>query len=213
MFTTVNKEQIEVTFNPHIIVNVWGPEHMYYVELREYVKSSPESKFVEGFHFNANTNIMSNNNFYFFGEFYGDYEISVFKFVKNIGLQKIFTHRYNDCGKVVQFNLVTDNIEDAKIWLESVLEYQKRTGCIVKLNSNFDDINKPFTQSEGDTPYKTYNIGRFEKTSTDFKSVGETRKYGNLWFGNWKVFWSYQHPRNWKNLSAKEISDDILGLN
>jgi hypothetical protein len=212
MFSTVNKEQIEIKFDPYIYVNVWGPEHLYYVELREYVKGDVESKLVEAFHFNRNTNIMKDDNFYFFGEFYGDYEISVFKFVKNIGLQKIYTHRYCDCGKVVQFNLITDNQDDAKIWSESVLEYQKRHGCIIRLNSQFEELNNSLSQISTISPYKTYNIGRFEKTSTDFKSVGETRKYGNLWFGNWKVFWSYQHPRNWKNLSAKEISDDILGL-
>lgn len=211
MFTNVNEEQIEIKFDPYIYVNVLGPEHFYYVEVREYVKDNPESKFVEGFHFNRNANIVKDYNFYFFGEFYGDYEISIFKFVKNVGLQKIYSHRYNDCGQLVQFNLVTDNIEDAKIWIKSIDEYQKKHGCIIKVNSKFDEINNQYSNNN-QTPYKTYNIGRFPKTSTDFKSVGETRKYNNLWFGNWKVFWSYQHPRNWRHLSAKEISDDILGL-
>lgn len=211
MFINVNNEKIEIKFDPHIYVNVWGPEHFYYVEVREYVKDSSESKFVEGFHFNRNANIVKDYSFYYFGEFYGDYEISVFKFVKNVGLQKIYTHRYNDCGQLVQFNLITDNIEDAKIWVQSIDEYQKKHGCIVKVNSKFEEINTLYSD-DTQSPYKTYNIGRIPKTSKDFKSLGEKRKYGNLWFGNWKVFWSYQHPRNWKDLSAKEISDDILGL-
>lgn len=211
MFINVNNEQIEISFNPHIYVNVLGPEHLYYVELREYVKDNPESRFVEGFHFNRNADIVKDHNFYFFGEFYGDYEISIFKFVKNVGLQKIHSHRYNDCGQLVEFNLDTDNIEDAKIWVRSIDEYQRKHGCVVKVNSKFEEINNLYSKDE-QLPYKTYNIGRFNKTSTDFKSIGETRKYGNLWFGNWKVFWSYQHPRNWRDLSAKEISDDILGL-
>lgn len=212
MLTTVNKEQIEITFNPSTYVNVWGPELFYYVELREYVKDSPESRIVEAFHFNRNTNTAKDYNFYFFGEFYGDYEISVYKFVKNIGLQKIHTHRYNDCGKVVQFNLVSDNIEDVEVWSKSVDEYSLKHGCIPKVVSKFEEIDKKYKAPSNSSPYKTYNIGRFPKISTDFKSIGETRKYGNLWFGNWKVFWSYQHPRNWKDLSTKEISDDILGL-
>jgi hypothetical protein len=212
MLTTVNNEQIEINFNPSIYVDVLGPDRFYYVEVREYVKDNSESKLVEAFHFNRNDNFLKDNNFYFFGEFYGDYEISVFKFVKNVGLQKIYNHRYNDCGKLVQFNLVTENIEDAKIWVNSINEYQKKHGCIVKVNSVFDEINNLYTNNNSSTPYKTYNIGRFPKVSNDFKSVGETRKHGNLWFGNWKVFWSYQHPRNWKELSTKEIADDILGL-
>ena len=211
MFINVNNENIEIKFDPYIYVNVWGPEHFYYVEVREYVKDNPESKFVEGFHFNRNADIVKDYNFYYFGEFYGDYEISVFKFVKNVGLQKIYTHRYNDCGQLVHFNLITDNIEDAKIWVKSIDEYQKKHGCIVKVNSKYEEINTLYS-NDTQSPYKTYNIGRIPKTSTDFKSVGEKRKHGNLWFGNWKVFWSYQHPRNWKELTSKEISDDILGL-
>ena len=47
--------------------------------------------------------------------------------------------------------------------------------------------------------------------SNDFKTV-DPRKDGLIWYGNWKTFWSYQHPRNWANLSSQEIVDDILGL-
>jgi hypothetical protein len=213
MHITVNNEQIEITFNPYIYVNVSGPEHYYYVEVREYVKDNPESRIVEAFQINGNSDFLRDYNFYFFGEFYGDYEISVYKFVKNVGLQKIYNHRYNDCGKLVQFNLVTENVEEAKVWVNSINEYQRKHGCVVKVTSKFEEINNLYNDNKDSLPYKTYNIGRFLKTSTDFKSIGETRKHGNIWFGNWKVFWSYQHPRNWKELSSKEIADDILGLN
>jgi hypothetical protein len=212
MYTTVNNEQIELKLNPYIYVNVSGPEDFYYVELMEYVNNNPESKQVEAFSINGKSNFLKDDEFYFFGEFYGDYEISVYKFVKNIGLQKIYNHRYNDYGKLVEFNLVTENIEDAKVWINSINEYQQRHGCIVKVNSNFEEINNLYKINNIFFPYKTYNIGRFPKIGIDFKSIEETRKHGSIWFGNWKVFWSYQHPRNWKELSAKEIADDILGL-
>ena len=65
MFINVNNEKIEIKFDPYIYVNVWGPEYFYYVELREYVKDNPESRFVEGFHFNRNANIVKDYNFYF----------------------------------------------------------------------------------------------------------------------------------------------------
>lgn len=212
MYITVNKEQIDIRLNPYIYVNVLGPDPLYYVELREYINNEEESKLIEGHHFNKNGAYVQSLNFSFFGEFYGDYEISVYKFVKNVGLQKIHTHRYNDCGKLVEFYLETNSIDDANTWVESILEYQKKHGCIVKLNSSFDELNNQFEYDPTLPIYKTYNIGRFEKTSTDYKTLGEARKHGNIWFGNWKVFWSYQHPRNWKGLSAKNISDDILGL-
>jgi hypothetical protein len=212
MYTTINKEQIDIRLNPYIYVNVLGPDPLYYVEIREYVNNEEESRLIEGHHFNKNREYVQSSNFSFYGEFYGDYEISIYKFVENVGLQKIHVHRYNDCGKLVEFYLETNNIDDANTWIESILEYQKRHGCIIKLTSNFEELNNRFLYDPNQPIYKTYNIGRFLKTSTDFKTVTETRKYGNIWFGNWKVFWSYQHPRNWKNLSAKEISDDILGL-
>lgn len=212
MYITVNKEQIDIRLNPYIYVNVLGPDQLYYVELREYINNEEESRLIEGHHFNKNGAYVQSLNFSFFGEFYGDYEISVYKFVKNVGLQKIHTHRYNDCGKLVEFYLETNSIDDANTWVESILEYQKKHGCIVKLNSSFDELNNQFEYDSTLPIYKTYNIGRFEKTSTDYKTLGESRKHGNIWFGNWKVFWSYQHPRNWKGLSSKNISDDILGL-
>jgi hypothetical protein len=212
MYITINKEQIDIRLNPYIYVNVLGSDTLYYVELREYVNNSEESKFVEGYHFNRDGSYVQSFDFSFFGEFYGDYEISIYKFVINVGLQRIYTHRYNDCGKLVEFYLDTNNIDDANTWVESILGYQKKHGCIVKLSSRFEELNNQFKYDNNLPIYKTYNIGRFEKISTDYKSVGESRKYGKLWFGNWKVFWSYQHPRNWKGLSAKNISDDILGL-
>jgi hypothetical protein len=59
--------------------------------------------------------------------------------------------------------------------------------------------------------YKTYNIGRFPKNSHDWRTI-DPRQEGVIWYGNWKTFWSYQHPRLHSNLSSKEIIDDILSL-
>ena len=50
------------------------------------------------------------------------------------------------------------------------------------------------------------------KNSSDWRTI-DPRKEGLIWFGNWKTFWSYEHPRCWKQLTSKEIADDILGLN
>jgi hypothetical protein len=71
--------------------------------------------------------------------------------------------------------------------------------------------HKNFFLAHHPEPYKTYNIGRYPKSSNDYKSK-DPRKKGFLWFGHWKTIWSYQHPRFWKNLSSQEIVDDILGL-
>ena len=82
------------------------------------------------------------------------------------------------------------------------------------LNTNFDDINKKYPtyyQVDSIDYYKTYNIGRYPKSSTDFRTL-DYRMEGLIWFGNWKTFWSYQHPRSWNLISNEQIVEDILGI-
>ena len=132
----------------------------------------------------------------------------------DLGLSKIFVHRFNDYGKSVLFNLITKDIEEAQIWVDRIKLYQKIHGCRISINSDFEEINKSFESyyhTNGIDFYKTYNIGRFPKTSSDFRTM-DHRKEGLIWYGNWKTFWSYQHPRKWTDLTSQEIVDDILGL-
>ena len=147
-------------------------------------------------------------------EFYYDFEINIYKFIDDVGITKIFSHRYNDSGKLVKFNLVTDNLDEAHIWNLKVLEYQKIHNCKALVISKFDEINKQYPsyyESYNASPYKIYNIGRFPKVSKDFKSA-DPRTFGYLHFGYWKTSWSYQHPKSWTSLSSEEIANDILGL-
>ena len=95
------------------------------------------------------------------------------------------------------------------------MNYCEINSCEKIIQSKFDDLNKhtniSYINKELE-PYKTYSIGRYPKNSSDWKTV-DPRKEGLIWFGNWKTFWSYEHPRCWKYLTSKEIADDILGLN
>lgn len=214
MYITLNSEQIVFNFNPCVHVRVGGPDALYYVELREYKKNEDNSLYVEGYKISSGSYPRWRVDFTIPIEFYYDFEIQICKYVPDYGMTKILVHRYNDYGKYVLFNLNTQDKDEAFLWAERVKEYQKIHGCKVVLNSNFDEINKIFQNyyvTYGMDYYKTYNIGRFPKTSTDFRTV-DHRKEGFIWYGNWKTFWSYQHPRCWKNLSSQEIVDDILGL-
>ena len=108
----------------------------------------------------------------------------------------------------------TENHEECSLWADRVRLYCEIHGCSPVVETQFDDINKSFDSYYNNIYidyYKTYNIGRFPKTSTDFKTL-DHRKEGLIWFGNWKTFWSYQHPRKWTELTSQEIVDDILGL-
>jgi hypothetical protein len=213
MYFSLNEERVVLNFNPYPYVKINGPDKFYYVEMREYVDNDDKSFNIDSYKVSS-TNIGWRTWFSVPIEFYGEFEISISKYVPNYGIKKIYTHRYNDYGKFVRFNLETDDLEECILWIERVMEYKKIHGCKPLINTRFDEINKKFSDYYSINNidyYKTYNIGRFPKKSTDFKTL-DARKEGMIWYGNWKTFWSYQHPRCWKTLSSQEIIDDILGL-
>lgn len=214
MYISLNEEKIFLDFKPYPTVKVSGPDDYYYVELREYVNGEETSKFVEGYEITTKNEISWPSKFECFLEFYGDFEISVFKFIDGYGVRRIFTHRYCDYGKYVYFRLDTNDEDECELWVTRVKEYQNKTGCIPYIDTNFDHINKrlsTYYKVNGLDFYNSYRIGRFPKQSTDFRTM-DPRKEGYIWLGLWKIFWSYQHPRLFKFLSSQEIADDILGL-
>ena len=214
MYIETNNEKINLTFNPYLNLKIEGAENFYFVELVEYLENELRPRVVESYEVAKNkTYEWGEQEFNCFIEFYGDFEISIYKFVESYGIQKIFTHRFNENGQTIKFNLHSKNEDDCKIWLERILEYKKLKSCFITINSFFDELNSfsDIILDSDNEYYKIYNIGRFPKASTDFRTTDE-RMEGLIWLGNWKTFWSYQHPRLWVDLSPKEIIDDILGL-
>ena len=213
MFFRVGREQVVLDFNQGITIRIGGPDLSYFVECVEYKGVDHQPVTLESFHVNANCNYPK-TEFKIPIEFYFDFEIRIYRFDPNYGLKLIFTHRYNDYSQLVRFILDTDNYEEANIWLKKINEYQEKNYCKIQIISKFDDINSHSDtrfKTRDITPYRTYRIGRFPKTSTDWKTL-DPRKEGLIWLGNWKTIWSYQHPKLWKFLSAEEIANDILGL-
>lgn len=213
MYFAVNDELIEIDFNPFISVQVYGKDLYYLIEIREYKKNQNESLFLDSF-ITTNYEFREVKSLYCGVEFYMDFEVNVYKFIENEGIVLIFTHRFNDRGKLVRFNIVSESEEEVKIWNNKILEYRKLHGCKTIVFSKFDNINKMhdfYYDTNSVTPYKTYNIGKFPKTSKDFKSR-DPRTPGVIHLGYWKTFWSYQNPRAWNTISTEEIASDILGL-
>lgn len=214
MYIETNNEKILISFNPHPKVQIQGPENFYFVELTEYLENELRPRVVESYEITTNPTFdWEESEFKCFIEFYTDFEISIYKFVDGVGLQRIHTHRFNENGQAIKFNLHTKDEDDCKLWVDRILEYKRIKSCFVNLNSFYKDINNlsDIHLESDDEYYKVYNIGRFPKISTDFRTTDE-RMEGLVWLGNWKTFWSYQHPRLWVDLSSKEIIDDILGL-
>lgn len=216
MFTKVGELLISHNFNKGIKLEVRGPRDLYYAECREYEKNCDTPKILEGHQLNQR-HVPGQQRFESLMvdiEFYIDFELVVYKLDYSEGMIPIYFHRFNDRDRWVKFNLDTDDYNEALIWERAVLKYTQIHGCIPLIVSKFEEINhkhKNFFLPHHPEPYKTYNIGRYPKSSNDYKSK-DPRKKGLLWFGHWKTIWSYQHPRLWKNLSSQEIVDDILGL-
>lgn len=214
MYIQINEELIEINFNPFPYVKIYGPDSYYLVEMREYPKNEVHSELVDSYKISPSNENIWRKSFIVPIQFYGDWEIHIYKFIPNLGLKLYHTHRFNDSGKLVRFNLDTQNFDETKIWMDRIKEYQRIHQCKVHVKSKFTELDSEFPtfyQTHSINYYKTYNIGRHPKQSNDFRTH-DHRKHGLLWFGNWKTSWSYEHPRNWGKLSSQEIIDDILGL-
>lgn len=215
MYIQINEEKIKIDFNSGITVSVDGPDTSYYVEINEFQKNNDAPVQVEGYNISSNFNSRYlRQNFTCPIEFYFNFQIKIYKFIDKIGLKLIFTHQYDDNNKLVLFKLDTNDYNEALLWVDRIKKYQSINRCKIILESQYENLNKTFSsfyQTKNLDLYKTYRIGRFPKTSNDWRTV-DPRKEGLIWFGNWKTFWSYQHPRFWKNISSQEIVDDILGI-
>lgn len=213
MFTRVNNIKIFYSFEDGVRVTVQGPDTLYLVEVKEYPKGSETPKHVEGYVIDQKQEGYF-NFFHYPQEFYGDLEILVYRMDLDYGLVNIFRHRYNDRDKIVEFILDTKEYKEAQLWANRIKEYTNVHGCRPVVKSKFPAINKQFQEyynMSGLEPYKVYRIGRYPKNSKDYKTL-QPQHDGMLWFGNWKLYWSYQHPRSWNFLNSQEIVDDILGL-
>ena len=49
MYITLNEEKINYGFSPFVNLKVSGPDHFYYVELREYSDQDDQSKHIDGY--------------------------------------------------------------------------------------------------------------------------------------------------------------------
>ena len=104
MYFSLNEERVVLNFNPSPYVKITGPDKLYYVEMREYVDNDDKSLSIDSYKVSS-TDTGWRTWFNVPIEFYGEFEISISKYVPNYGIKKIYTHRYNDYGKFVMFNL------------------------------------------------------------------------------------------------------------
>lgn len=214
MFTKVGKVLIDMDLNEGITVKIKGPDYYYFVEVLEYFGNDAQPRVLESYHIAGSKNNFR-RHFKLPIQFHIDFEINVYKYDKNYGLVKLMSHRQNLQDKLIKFEINTEDRNESILWLESVKRFCDKNGCIPLVETKFDDINKSFESyywEKGLTTYKTYRIGRYPKSSNDWRTV-DPRHEGKIWFGAYKTFWSYQNPRDYNQLNPQEVVDDILGIN
>ena len=225
MFTQ-NNISISVRWSvcPEVIVT--GPHSSYFVEIYEYFRNESTPRFLEGY------NIHSGEKFLYPVEYFGNFMIKVYTFEKEYGMRMVYTETFNQRGKHLLFNLFTDNDSDILEWLPIIDEYCRywdAYGTIRTMNGllgvypYYDRLNySPFGAfinhkdvGEHYNFYKKYDIGNFyQQTGNDYMlgKWNDRKKGGRIWFGNWRVSWSYKQPRNWETITTAEIAEDILGI-
>lgn len=203
--------QCFITFNSRLKIDIIGGikcDHL--IEIYEYRNGNKE--FIQDF-------ILPTNNFFtYLREWYGDYQIEIYDWHEDIGLHKLFEHRYNDEGKSVLINLDTEKLSEALVWFNKSLEYKDIHKCDLFIKSNFKDDIKNIDNSIimvdeiiEDNYYAIYHIGKYD-TEYEWNRRLTENDYKYILTKN-LTYCSYRNPRDWHNLSLDDIAGDILGLN
>lgn len=213
MFTKIDNVFIKYDFNNGINLTIKGPDNYYFVELREFIDSDDTSVVLESYYIAGSKNRFR-DVFKLPIKFHIDFEIIVYRYNFDYGLERIYNHRLNMRDRLVKFILSTNDEKECRLWIESVKKFCDKYGCVPLVVTGFEDINNKFLSHYNiptDKIYKTFEIGRFPKSSNDWRTM-DARHENNIWFGWYKIFWSYEHPRDYSKLNPQELVDDILGL-
>lgn len=171
-----------------------------------------------------------------FASFYIDWLVEVKEFNPDYGFSTIFSKRINLIGENVVVKLHTSDDEEADIWAQVALEFQKKHDCNLTIQSKSDYIIDKY--QDGVIPYvvtaswnenlaghiyASYDIGRFAFDEYGANLSGHAIHYdimdkanlpeqiGNR-YPTTNLFASFKNPRNYLNQTSEEIAKDILGL-
>lgn len=145
--------------------------------------------------------------FRYFRSWYGEYLVNVWDWNSRKGPIKVFSHQYSEYLKPVLFLLEPQYPNDYKDWKSVIDDYVSQKKCKPTIKIIGDDYNS-------DDFYRIYTIKRHNRDSFyELWSAKKVQFHERIQDGNWREFWSYEHPRNWENLSARDIARDILGMN
>ena len=210
--TTKDGIEIEWTYNPCPTVKVDGGNdgEVFLVQIFEYHKNNSVPFFLESYL------IENGGDFQYNVTYYGKFELRVIRFDEQLGHSEIFRDVYNDLGEKVRFVIGTQSFAEELEFSYVIDEYVRHSKCIPTIVSTLESSTKFEVTTEvlsdeidwNSEYYKTYYVGR--------NVFNGDNKYEHRWrnvsYGNWRLFWSLNNPREYHSLSSKEIAEDILGI-
>ncbi len=164
-----------------------------------------------------------------FRSFLGDIKVEVFTINKDKGLIKIDEAFLGFNGKRIWIDLVSEDLDTLKIWIEQILEFKSLHSCdifcttVVEkhlsiLNNLFLESGILFLESSEHQHYdSSIQIGMFRLDENDSSITGAPQIYQDLssrWIlqSGWRYFRSFKNPRDWEKLTPSQVARDILGL-
>lgn len=154
--------------------------------------------------------LIKNNTYYsLLREWYTNWYIEVYYFDIDTEELKLYdTHQFDLENKRVAIVLFPNTEEDEIIWMKECERFKLLHRCDLTI------INTKKTPSTNPTEfyYATYDIGRFDMKEHSIDKYGDFEQYNGKINDVYITYDSFKNPRDWKNLTSKQIIDDILGL-
>lgn len=210
--TTKDGIEIEWTYNPRPTVKVDGgnDDEVFLVQIFEYYKNNSVPFLLDSYL------IENGGAFQYNVTYYGKFELRVIRFDEQLGHTEIFRDVYNDLGERVRFVIGTQSLSEEIDFYNVIDEYVRQSKCVPTIvstlenSTNFEVTDEVLSYDiDWDSEYyKTYYVGRNQFLGDNLYE----HRWRNVSYGNWRLFWSLNNPREYNNLTSKEIAEDILGI-
>lgn len=211
--TTKDGIKIEWTYNPRPTVKVSGGNEgeVYLVQIFEYYKNNSVPFFLESYL------VENGNSFQYNVSYFGKFELRVIRFDEKYGHTEIFRDVYDDLGQKVKFVLKTQSFDEETDFYNVVSKYITQSKCVPTIVSSLENTTRFQYQADTDIDYtvdfdneyyKTYYIGRNEFNGDNLYE----HRWRKVSYGNWRLFWSQNNPREYHNLTSTQIVEDLLGF-
>jgi len=202
MYYNIKNSEIWIDFNWGVHIGVRGMSDVYLAEIFEFLPGDDTPYLYE------TTNMLNNTNYSVPRNWYGKMMVRLSTFNQETSeLETLIEETYDDRGKDVLFELISDELDEVKLWLTYVYKYVEETGCIPHIITNFPEkLYFPIIKDK--EYYRRYSIARYNQEIYHINDIF----YNQCELSRFRKFWSIKQPRDVTKLKSEEIVRDILGF-